>query len=38
MSKTNLLKTRWTRIVTADDAVLAAWLAWQANWGAEKAP
>ncbi len=38
MSKTNLLKTRWTWIVTAVVAVLAAWLAWQAIWGAEKAP
>ncbi|AXE64064.1 efflux transporter periplasmic adaptor subunit [Hyphomonas sp. CACIAM 19H1] len=38
MSKTHLLKTRWTWIIIAAVAVLAAWLAWQAIWGGEKAP
>lgn len=37
MSKTHLLKTRWTWIIIAAVAVLAAWLAWQAIWGGEKA-
>lgn len=38
MSKTHLLKTRWTWIIIAAVAVLAGWLAWQAIWGGEKAP
>lgn len=38
MSKTHLLKTRWTWIIIAAVALLAAWLAWQAIWGGEKAP
>lgn len=38
MSKTHLLKTRWTWIIIAAVAVLAGWLAWQTIWGREKAP
>lgn len=38
MSKTHLLNTRWTWIIIAAVAVVAAWFAWQAVWGGEKAP
>lgn len=38
MSKTTLMNSRWTWIIAAAVAVLAAWLAWQAIWGGEKAP
>ena len=38
MSKTHLLKIRWTWIVIVAVAALAGWLAWQTIWGGEKAP
>lgn len=38
MSNTRLLNTRWTWIIVAAVAVVAAWFAWQAIWGGEKAP
>ncbi len=38
MTKTKLMNTRWTWIILAAVAVVAAWLAWQAIWGGEKAP
>ncbi|MBY9067497.1 efflux RND transporter periplasmic adaptor subunit [Hyphomonas sp. WL0036] len=38
MSKTKVLKNRWVMIAVAAVAVVAAWLAWQAIWGGEKAP
>ncbi|MFN4184577.1 MAG: efflux RND transporter periplasmic adaptor subunit [Hyphomonas sp.] len=38
MTKTKLMNARWTWIIIAAVAVVAAWFAWQAIWGGEKAP